>query len=178
MHNYTLKVTREVDEQYISFPFAFEVTVKLPAAELWQQWEETFADYTKSWLWPTQYSQPSLDAWPPEEGGLFTLTYQIPNPHDPSRPKKNATYQFNVLEWSTGDRRFSYRATDEHPFLTGGGTVRVAPLDEKTSYLVWEGRYRHSAGDPGKEAQGDVFAFFLCNFFTATAQNIKKQVGV
>lgn len=178
MHNYTISVTREVDDDFISFPFRFEVTVKLPAAKLWEQWEMTHKNYQKSWLWPTQYSQPVLDEWPPKKGGMFRLTYQIPNPHDPSRPKKNAAYQFHILEWDNDEMLFAYRATDDHPFLEGGGSVKVSPIDDNRCRLVWEGKYRHAAGDPGKEAQGDVFAFFLCSFFTATAQNIKKQVGV
>ena len=51
------------------------------------------------------------------------------------------------------------------------------PVDENVSTLTWQGEYRHDAGDKRKEAQGDVFAFFLCTFFTAAAQNIRKRAG-
>ncbi len=177
MHNYTVSVTRNTEDDYVGFPFFFEATVRLPASDLWQEWVDTLTDYRQSWFWPTRFSQPSLHDGIAGKGGLLVLTYQIPNPHDPSRPDKNATYEFDVLEWQDDAMYFEYRATPSHPFLKGGGGVRVKPVDEGTSTLTWQGEYRHDTGDVRKEAQGDVFAFFLCQFFTTAAQNIKQRTG-
>ncbi|GAB4150816.1 MAG: hypothetical protein Tsb0016_22700 [Sphingomonadales bacterium] len=177
MHNYTVSVTRQSDPQFVSFPFRFEATIHLPADEVWAQWVETVTNYRESWLWPTQYSQPTVDQSPPRAGGRLTLTYQIPNPNNPDGPKKNATYEFDLLEWDDMARAFSYRATPEHPFLAGGGHLSVSVIDDRHCRFVWAGEYKHVNQHEGKEAQGDVFAYFLCMFFTAMAQNIKKKVG-
>ncbi len=175
MHNYTITVTRRTDETAIAFPFCFEITVPLPASEVWEEWITTLTDYHKSWFWPTRYSQPTVEDGIVAKGGRMILTYQIPNPHDPSRPDKNATYEFNILECKPDDMFFEYRATEGHPFLRGGGSLEVKPVDANISLLTWQGEYSHDADDPGKIAQGDVFAFFLCQFFTATAQNVRKH---
>lgn len=177
MHNYTVTVTRRTDDEQIAFPFCFEATIRLPAKDVWQEWISTLSDYKKSWFWPIKYSQPTVEGGVVEKGGRMVLTYQIPNPHDPSLPDKNATYEFNILECKQDEMYFEYRATESHPFLKGGGSLQVKPIDDDISVLTWQGEYRHDAGDKGKEAQGDVFAFFLCTFFTATAQNIRKQTG-
>jgi hypothetical protein len=73
--------------------------------------------------------------------------------------------------------QFKYRASDKHPFLQGGGTLKILPIDDHTSSFDWSGQYRHVNDKGRSEAQGDVFAFFICNFFTALAQNIKKEIG-
>lgn len=177
MHNYTYSMTRNSDAEFIAFPFRFEITVNLPASELWQEWENTHSDHTKSWLWPLKFSQPSVEPCPAQKGGLLTLTYQIPNPHDSSKPPKNATYQFHILAWDPAKMYFKYAATDDHPFLQGGGALQISPLSEEQCSLVWEGEYRHVANDSSAEAQGDVFVFFLAQFFNTLAQNVKKKVG-
>lgn len=176
MHDYTYSMTRNVDTGFISFPFRFEMTVHMPARELWQEWEDTHSNHSKSWLWPLKFSQPSVEPCPAKQGGLLTLTYQIPNPHDDSRPPKNATYQFHILAWDTEDMYFKYVATKDHPFLQGGGSLKISPLSEKSCSFVWEGEYRHQAGDQSAEAQGDVFVFFLAQFFNTLAQNVKKKM--
>ena len=175
MHNYTVTVTRRTEDEFIGFPFCFEATIKLPARDVWQEWITTLTDYHKTWFWPTRYSQPSVEGGVVERGGRLVLTYQIPNPHDSSRPDKNATYEFDIIGFDDENMFFEYRATENHPFLKGGGALTVKPVEDRVSVLTWQGEYRHDTGDPRKEAQGDVFAFFLCTFFTATAQNIKKR---
>jgi hypothetical protein len=177
MHNYTFTVTRESDDQFISFPFSFEATICLPADEVWQEVVRGMVDHASGWMWPTQYSQPTVTPVPPRTGARLVLTYQIPNPKNPGGPKKNATYEFDVIALHDAQRYYEYRATPDHPFLRGGGKVSVTAVDESTSRLEWKGRYQHIAGHAGKEAQGDVFAYFLCMFFTALAQNIKQHVG-
>jgi hypothetical protein len=178
VHNYTFSITRESDSEFISFPFSFDATIQAPASEIWEEWTTIHTDYEKCWLWPIEFSQPSVEPCPPEKNGLMTLTYQIPNPHNPKKPKKNATYQFHLLEWDDEDMKYAYRATVDHPFLIGGGSMEISVIDENSCRLHWQGLYKHVSGDPGKEAQGDVFAFFLGQFFTTMAQNIKKKVGV
>ena len=177
MHNYTVSVTRNSDDKYIYFPFSFDARINLPAQEIWEEWKTTHRDHEKCWLWPLKFSQPTVEPWPPAKGGLQTLTYQIPNPHDASKPKKNATYQFHILEWDNDTLTYAYRATDDHPFLIGGGKLVITEIDSECCRFLWQGEYKHKTGDPRIEAQGDVFAFFLCQFFTTMAQNIKKRVG-
>jgi hypothetical protein len=175
MHNYTITVTRRTDASAIAFPFCFEITVPLAAADVWQEWITTLTDYHKSWFWPTRYSQPTVEGGIVKKGGRMILTYQIPNPHDSSKPDKQATYEFDILDFRPEDMYFEYRATDGHPFLRGGGSLQVKPTENDVSVLTWQGEYRHDSDDPGKIAQGDVFAFFLCQFFTAAAQNVRRQ---
>lgn len=175
MHNYTVSITRESDRQWISFPFAFEVTIRRPAAVIWDEWRRTLVDYRQGFLWADKYSQPSTDTVPPREGARLTLTYQIPNPDKPGSIK-NATYQFDITGWSDEKHFFEYRATETHPFLRGGGQVTVEVLDADSCHLRWAGTYRHAAGDPHSIRQGDVFAHFLGMFFTALAQKIRKNV--
>ena len=177
MHNYTVSVTRNSDDDFIYFPFSFDARINLPAREIWEEWKTTHSDHDICWLWPLKFSQPTVEPWPPAKGGLQTLTYQIPNPHDASKPKKNATYQFHILEWDEEAMTYAYRATDDHPFLIGGGKLVITELDSGCCRFLWQGEYKHVTGDPRIEAQGDVFAFFLCQFFTTMAQNIKKKVG-
>lgn len=176
MHNYTLSVTRESTDDYVSFPFSFEATVTLPDDALWRAIIESMVDHSSSWLWPTQYSKPTVDSIPPRLGSRLVLAYQIPNPNNPGGPKKNATYEFEIVAFDDAVKTFEYRATADHPFLRGGGVVSVSSIDAGTSRLRWKGRYQHAAGQKGKEAQGEVFAYFLCMFFTAMAQNIKRRM--
>jgi hypothetical protein len=177
MHNYTFTMTRESSDDFISFPFEFDATILLSADEVWSEVKGGLEDHASGWMWPTQYSQPSVDHLPMRKGSRLILTYQIPNPNNPGGPKKNATYEFDIIAFDAAARRYEYRATPDHPFLRGGGAVWVVPVDERTSRLRWSGRYQHIAGHKGKEAQGDVFAHFLCMFFTALAQNVKRKVG-
>ena len=43
--------------------------------------------------------------------------------------------------------------------------------------IVWKGKYKHLRENKNALAQGDVFAHFLCSFFTALAQNINNNIG-
>lgn len=177
MHNYSVTVSRESDRDWISFPFLFEATIPLSADDMWQEVSRAYTDGESAWMWPRQYSQPSIDTAAPREGSRLVLTYQIPNPNNPGGPKKHATYEFDILEWHNDTRRYRYEATDSHPFLRGGGTVTVSEIGPRLCRLRWEGLYRHVATDSRSEAQGDVFAYFLGMFFTALAQNVKKKLG-
>lgn len=177
MHNYTFSMTRESDDRFVSFPFDFTLTVRLPADEVWREVREGLVDHSTGWMWPTQYSQPSIATGRLALGSRLVLTYQIPNPNNPSGPKKNATYEFDIVGFDDEARRYEYRATADHPFLQGGGSVKVTPIGPHHSELKWVGMYRHISGHKGKEAQGDVFAYFLGMFFTALAQNVKNRVG-
>ncbi len=177
MHNYTFEISRETDRDFIYFPFSFQATIKLLAREVWDEWILTLSDSDKSWLWPTQYSQPSVTPSPPQAGGILLNSYQIPNPHDPQKPKKVTSYDFYIEICDNDKMQFKYRATDEHPFLKGGGTLKIVPIDDHKCSFNWSGKYRHTNDHGYSEKQGDVFAFFICNFFTALAQNIKENVG-
>jgi len=177
MHNYTFEIGRETDRDNIYFPFSFKATIKLPVRDVWEEWIRTLSDSGESWLWPTQYTQPSVTPLPPGEGGILMNSYQIPNPHDPKKPKKVTSYDFHIEICDSDTMQFKYRATDEHPFLKGGGHLRIIPIDDHTSSFNWSGNYRHANDHGYSEEQGDVFAFFICSFFTALAQNIKKVVG-
>lgn len=177
MHNYTFTVSRQSGTDFISFPFEFTATILLPVTDVWREVKGDLIDHARGWMWPTQYSQPSIATGEMAVGSRLVLTYQIPNPNNPGGPKKNATYEFDITAFDNAARTYEYRATPDHPFLQGGGTVTVEPVDARTSVLKWRGQYRHIAGHKGKEAQGDVFAYFLGMFFTALAQNIKSKVG-
>jgi len=177
MHNYTFQINRETDRDHVHFPFSFQATVRLSAREVWDHWIQTLSDSDESWLWPTQYTQPSVTPLPPARGGILLNSYEIPNPHDASKPKKVTSYDFLIEACDNDAMLFKYRATDEHPFLKGGGTLNIVEIDEHSSSFNWSGRYRHKNDKGYSEEQGDVFAFFICSFFTALAQNIKKAVG-
>jgi hypothetical protein len=177
MHNYTFEINRESDPDHVYFPFRFQASVRLPARELWEEWLRTISGVEGSWLWPRRYTQPSVRPGPPQVGGLLLNSYRIPNPHDPSKPDKVTAYEFHIEICDNEAMKFKYRATDDHPFLEGGGTLTVVPVDEGSSLLRWNGKYRHANDHDYSEKQGDVFAFFICNFFTVLAQNIKTAVG-
>lgn len=174
MHDYTFSVTRNIESGFIAYPYRFEATVWLPAQEVWQQWITTLTDHRKSWLWPTRYSQPSIADGLPDKGGRIVMTYQIPNPYDSSRPDAHVSHEFDIIEFSESDMFLEYCTTDSHAFLKGGGAFKVKPVDGKTSALTWDGEYRHDTGDARTEAQGNAFPYYLCTFFTATAENIRK----
>jgi hypothetical protein len=177
MHNYTFQIGRETDEEFVHFPFSFLATIKLSARDVWDQWIRTLSDSDEGWLWPTQYTQPSVTPLPPQAGGILLNSYQIPNPHDPKKPKKVTSYDFLIEICDSDTMQFKYHATDEHPFLKGGGHLSITPIDDHTSSFNWSGKYRHANDHGFSEKQGDVFAFFICSFFTALAQNIKTAVG-
>jgi hypothetical protein len=177
MHNYTFEINRESDQDHIHFPFHFKATVLMPARAVWEEWIRTISGVEGSWLWPRQYTHPSVEPSPPQVGGMLLNSYRIPNPHDSSRPDKVTAYEFHIEICDEDAMKFKYRATDEHPFLKGGGTLTILPVDDQRCTLDWRGKYRHVNDQSGSEKQGDVFAFFICSFFTALAQNIKKAVG-
>ena len=177
MNEYRLSVGRETKGEFAAYPYHFEARIALPASDVWQQWIATLIDYDKTWLWPIQYSQPSVEAGLVERGRRVSMTYQIPNPYDSSRPPKNASHDFDILEFNDEEMLFEYGATDRHTFLQGGGAFQVKPVDDQTCTLIWSGEYRHELGDARTEAQGDAFAYYLCTFYTATAQNIRKATG-
>jgi hypothetical protein len=177
MHNYTFEISRETNRETVDIPFNFRSTIKLSAREVWKEWIRTLSDSDESWLWPTQYTQPSVTPLPPQAGGILLNSYQIPNPHDPKKPKKIISYAFHIEICDSDTMQFKYYATDEHPFLEGGGHLRITSIDDHTSSFNWRGKYRHANDHGYSEEQGDVFAFFICSFFTALAQNIKKAVG-
>jgi len=177
MLNYSFEINRETDTDHVYFPFRFKSLVRLPARELWEEWLRTISGEEEGWLWPRKYTQPSVQPLPPQAGGLLLNSYRIPNPHDPSKPDKVTAYEFNIETCDSEAMKFRYRATDDHPFLEGGGTLTIVPVDEGSSLLKWKGKYRHAKNHDNSEKQGDVFAFFICNFFTVLAQNIKSKVG-
>jgi hypothetical protein len=177
MHNYTFQIGRETDRQHVHFPFGFKATVRLPARAVWDEWMRTITGVEGSWLWPRQYTQPSVRPARPQAGGMLLNSYRIPNPHDPSKPDKVTSYEFHIEICDSETMKFKYRATDEHPFLEGGGTLTIVPVHDNCSLLEWSGKYRHVNDRGRSEEQGDVFAFFICSFFTALAQNIRKAVG-
>ncbi|MXW49255.1 MAG: hypothetical protein F4X81_08310 [Gammaproteobacteria bacterium] len=176
MHEYTLSTTRESDSGLVKYPYCFEANVGMPAGNLWREWLATLVDYRNSWLWPLRYSQPSVENGLVETGGRVIMTYQIPNPYDSSKPDKNVTHEFDITQFNEGNMFFEYLTTDEHTFLKGGGSFQVEPVNEQSCALTWQGEYRHATGDARLEAQGDAFPYYLCTFFTAAAQNIRKAV--
>lgn len=109
-----------------------------------------------------------------EEGGRVIMTYQIPNPYDSSKPDKNVSHEFGITRFNEKEMFFEYLTTDSHTFLRGGGAFQVKPVGEQACAVIWQGEYRHDTGDARTEAQGDAFPFYLCTFFTAAAQNIRK----
>lgn len=177
MHNYTINVTRNSEEEFVYFPYSFEAVIGLPAAEVWLEWHRTHTDHDKCWLWPLKFSQPSVDPLPPAKGGIQTLTYQVPNPHDPDKLPHDAQYQFHIVEWDDDAMFYQYRAADTHPFLIGGGQMAITALTDDSCRFHQHGEYKYDANDPHAQRQGDVFAFYLCTFFTTMAQNIKNHVG-
>jgi hypothetical protein len=177
MHHYTFNVSKQTEKEYLAYPFSFEAKVLLPADKVWDEWILTLTDTEKSWFWPLQYSQPRVESMPMAAGGLLILDYEIPNPHDGNRPPKIAQYQFHIVECDHEKRFYKYQATDDHPFLVGGGMVSVEANNTKSSNLVWKGKYKHLRENKNALAQGDVFAHFLCSFFTALAQNINNNIG-
>lgn len=174
MHDFTLSVTRESGNGLVKYPYCFEAIVNLPAEDVWREWIATLIDYRNTWLWPTRYSQPSVKDGLVEEGGRVVMTYQIPNPYDSTRPDKNVSHEFDITQINEQEMFFEYLTTDSHTFLEGGGAIQVKPVSEKTSTINWQGEYRHDTGDARTEAQGDAFPYYLCNFFIATSQNIRK----
>ena len=174
MHDYTLTTTRESDDRLVKYPYRFEANVSMPAGDLWQEWLATLIDYRNSWLWPTRYSQPSVEGSVVERGGRVIMTYQIPNPYDATRPDANVSHEFDITQFNEQDMFFEYLTSDSHTFLKGGGSFRVEPVSDQSCTLVWEGEYRHDTGNARTEAQGDAFPFYLSTFFTTAAQNIRK----
>ena len=178
MHNYTITIGRETDEEFISYPFGYETTVRLPAAQMWQALNQEFKDYKQGWMWPTQYSQPSVDQYPPRPGGVFTLTYQMPDPHNPSGPKQDLTYDFEILDvQETPEKMFlDYGSGARHPFL-GGGRIMVTPVDESTCKLEWKGVYKFRVEKAHRESAGQIFSYYFPMFFNGFSENIKKKIG-
>ena len=174
MHDYTLSTSRESESGLVRYPYCFEANVRMPARDVWRQWIATLIDHRKSWLWPTRYSQPSVEGGLLEEGGRVIMTYQIPNPYDATKPDKNVSHEFDITRFNEREMFFEYLTTDIHTFLKGGGAFQVKAIGEKSCTLTWQGEYRHDTGDARTEAQGDAFPFYLCTFFTAAAQNIRK----
>lgn len=174
MHDYTFTVTRNAEDGQIKYPYCFEATVKMSAGDVWREWIATLIDYRNSWLWPTRYSQPSVAGGLVEQGGRVIMTYQIPNPYDASKPDANVSHEFDITGFDERNMFFEYLTTDSHVFLKGGGSLELKPIGERSCTLTWQGEYRHDTGDARTEAQGDAFPFYLCTFFTAAAQNIRK----
>ena len=174
MSDHTLMVSRKTEPDCIAYPYRFEATVQLPARELWAHWIATLIDYRKTWLWPTRYSQPSVSGSTVEKGGRVTMTYQIPNPYDSTRPDTRVSHEFDIAEFQDAEMLFQYLTTDAHSFLQGGGTFQVMEAGDGTSSLAWHGEYRHAIGDARIERQGDAFVHYLCSFYTATAERIRK----
>ena len=174
MRDYTFSMTRESESGVVRYPYCFEADVRMPAGDVWREWVATLIDYRNSWLWPLRYSQPSVVDGLVEKGGRVVMTYQVPNPYDASKPDKNVSHEFDITQHDEQEMFFEYLTTDSHAFLKGGGSFHVKPVGEPTSALTWQGEYRHDTGDARTEAQGDAFPFYLCTFFTAAAQNIRK----
>ena len=178
MHNYTISIGRETDEEFVSYPFSYETTVKLSAAELWQALLNEFKDYKQGWMWPTQYSQPTVDQFPPRKGGLFILTYQMPDPRDPDKPKQNLTYDFEILDIreTEAERYLDYGSGNHHPFL-GGGRISVTPADDGYSQLQWKGVYKFRLEKKHREEAGQIFSYYFPMFFNGFSENIKNKIG-
>ena len=178
MHNYTISIGRETDDEFISYPFAYETTVKLPAEELWQALLKEFKDYKQGWMWPTQYSQPSIDRFPPCKGGSLVLTYQMPDPRDPSKPKQDLTYDFEILDYqdTVTEKYLDYGSGNRHPFL-GGGRVSVVSVDEDYSKLEWKGAYKFRLEKMHRESAGQIFSYYFPMFFNGFSENIKEKIG-
>jgi hypothetical protein len=178
MKNYTISVGRESDSEFISYPFSYEVTVKLDAEELWQALLQEFKDYKQGWMWPTQYSQPSIDQFPPRKGGALVLTYQMPDPRDASKPKQDLTYDFEITGYqhTSTERYLDYGSGKRHPFL-GGGRMSVAPVSDTHAKLSWEGVYKFRLEKMHREPAGQIFSYYFPNFFNGFTENIKKKIG-
>ena len=178
MHNYTITIGREADEEFISYPFAYETTVKLPVEELWRALLNEFKDYKSGWMWPTQYSQPSIDQFPPRKGGSMVLTYQMPDPRNPSKPKQDLTYDFEILDFvDDGEERYlDYGSGERHPFL-GGGRISVKSAGEHYSVLEWKGAYKFRLDKMFRESAGQIFSYYFPMFFNGLSENIKEKIG-
>lgn len=175
-NQYTLSFSRATDGEYTCLPFSFEATVRQPAAAVWNEWLQTLSDHERSWLWPTQYSRPTVDAFPPRAGGVITLTYQMPNPYDLAAPPRHLVYDFDIVDYSADGMYLDYKEGATHPFL-GGGRVSVKAIDEHTCLFTWAGMYKHLSERKSRQAAGDIFAHYFNMFFTALAQNIRNNIG-
>lgn len=175
-NQYTLSFSRATEGEYTCLPFSFEATVKLPAREVWNEWNRTLEHHESTWLWPTQYSRPRVDAFPPRAGGVITLVYQMPNPYDLAAPPRHLEYDFDITACDAEAMYLDYTEGAIHPFL-GGGRVSVTAIDEHSCAFRWAGMYKHLSERKSREAAGDIFAYYFNMFFTALAQNIRKNVG-
>jgi hypothetical protein len=176
MHHYSYSWGKESDNEFTYLPYCLEVTVKLPAAAIWQEWVQSLTDHTKCWLWPTQFSQPKVPDLPLREGGGFMLTYQMPNYKDPTGPKMDLTYDYVMLEWKPQKMFCRYEGKGRHPFR-GGGSVSVKAIDEESCKFVWEGRYRYKTGTKGMEGMASQSARYFNDFLIKAAENILRKTG-
>ena len=176
MHHYTYTCGKESDEEFTYLPYQLEVTVKLPAGEMWKEIETSFTDYKKGWMWATQFSQPRVDDLPLRSGVSLYLDYQVPNLKDPSAPPIDLVYDYDLAEWNQEEKFCRYEGKGRHPFR-GGGFIDVDAVDENTCLLKWGGKYRYKTGDKSVEgvAKGAVRYFYT--FLMAIVENIEKKTG-
>lgn len=121
--------------------FNVELDTKYPAGVIFEQLILGLTDSEKSWLWPTEYESSPR----PPEGGVHEncisyMTYRVPRFDKPEIPAKPVTYSYKLAQYKPQQYLFEYQSID-HP-LRGGATVRVVPLSEETSRILWNGAYQ------------------------------------
>ncbi|EFK95382.1 hypothetical protein LDC_2604 [sediment metagenome] len=176
MPKFSYSCGKEFEGEYTYLPYLLEVTVRLPAEELWKEVEQSVIDAKKGWLWATQYSQPHVDELPVRQGCDLHVDYQVPNLRDPKAPPIPLTYDYVLAEWKPEEMFYRYEGKGRHPFR-GSGFVNVVPIDAGSCLLKWGGRYHFKTGDKKTEgvARGSVKYFFT--FLMAVVDNIEKKTG-
>lgn len=176
MHDYTISIGREHNSELFTYPFSFRTHVNQPLSEFWAALLAEFRDYESGFMWPTQYSQPSIDSFPPKAGGFLELTYQMPDPRDPDKPKMDLTYDFEILAYREGESEcyLDYGSGRRHPFL-GGGRISVQEDTPRRTELEWAGSYKFLRSKMHREEAGQIFSYYFAMFFNGFAENLKQR---
>ena len=176
MHHYTYSWGKESEGDMTYLPYLLKVTVKLPAEEMWKEWERSITDVEKCWMWPTKYSKPRADEVPLRDGTTFHLDYQMPNYRDPDGPLLDLSYDYKMVKWRPEEMYCDYEGVGSHPFR-GGAFVRVIAIDEEFCLLHWEGKYQYKTGEKGMVGMERNSARYFNAFLIAVAENIQDHTG-
>jgi hypothetical protein len=175
MHHYVYTWGKESDGEFTYYPYSLEVTVKLPAGELWKEWEQCFTDVDKSWLWPKEFSRPKFETLPPRSGAKFVLDYEMPNFKKPSAERTDITYDYEMEEWNPEGMSCKYVGVGRHVFR-GGGQMTIKPIDENSCTFRWEGRYKYKPEEGSKSLEYQ-FPRYFNTFLIKAAENIQEKTG-
>lgn len=176
MHDYSISIGREHNSELYAYPFSYRTHVNMPLADFWQALLDEFRDWESGWMWPTQYSQPSIDVFPPDAGRFLELTYQMPDPRNPEKPKMDLTYDFEILAYGEGTSEcyMDYGSGRRHPFLGGGRIAAREDMPSRTE-LEWAGTYKFLRTKMHREDAGQIFSYYFAMFFNAFSENLKAR---